>query len=112
LTVKTSNSTSQYNIEGFWIDLYKIEENKNPLKLLVSFIINLLLIPYSNCYIGRQFSQVMIIKTEKRNSVRIDTVPSILKVRSFFEDKIETQSYEHQERDYYFYNLFVNSHNY
>jgi len=50
---KTANSSSRYHIESFWIDMYKIEEEKYPFRLLASFFINLMLIPQSNCYIER-----------------------------------------------------------
>ena len=52
-----------------------------------------------------------MIKTDKRNLLSADTVLSILKVRSFYEDKIETQAFEPQDKDYYYYNLFINSRN-
>ena len=77
--------------------MYRIE-GKNAFRLLMSFLINLTSIPQSNCYIKRQFSQVSLIRTEKRNLLAFATVSSILKVRSFYEDKIENQPFEPQEK--------------
>jgi len=108
---QTANSSSRYHIESFWIDMYKVEEEKNPFKQLASFFINLMLIPQSNCYIERQFSQVSLIKSERRNLLDVATVSSILKVRAFYEDQIENQSFGPQEKDYYYYNLNINSRN-
>jgi len=71
--------------------MYKIEEGeeKNPFRLLASFFINLMPIPQSNCYIERQLSQISLNKSEKRNLLDVATVSSILKVRSFYEDRFE-----------------------
>jgi len=69
-------------------------------------------IPQSNCSIERQFSQVSLIQSKKRNPLDVATASSILKVRSFYEDKIENQSFEPQGKDYDYYNLNINSRNY
>ena len=108
---RTSNSLSRYDIESFWIDMYKIENEKYPFKLLSFFFINLMTIPHSNCYVERQFSQVSLIKNEKRNLLEVTTMSSILKVKSYYEDTNEDVGFEPQEKDYYFYNLIVNSKN-
>jgi len=89
----------------------KLRKN-NPFKLLSQFFIRLLTIPHSNCYIEQQFSQVSLIKNEKRNLLDVTTVSSIVKVKSFYaEINEEGSNFEPQEKDYYFYNLAVNSRN-
>lgn len=53
-------------------------------KLLARFMINLMLIPHSNMFVERIFSQVNLIKTDTRASLEVDTVSSILKVKSYY----------------------------
>ena len=72
-------------------------EHKTPFQMLALFFIILLLIPQSNCYIERQLSQVGLIKPDKCNLLSVDTMPSILKVRSSYEDKVEKQNFEPQD---------------
>ena len=47
-------------------------------------MINLTLIPHSNCFVERMFSHVSNIKTEIRNGLDVATVSSLLKIKSFY----------------------------
>jgi len=107
---RTSNSASRHNVEQFWINVFRIVDDKNPFKLLSQFFLQLLTIPHSNSYIEQQFSQVNLIKTEKRNLLDVTTVSSILKVKSYYSEINEEGShFEPQEKYYYLYNLSINS---
>jgi len=108
---KSSSAVSRYNVEKFWIDMYNIEPEKNPFALLSNFFVNLLTIQSSNSYVEERFSQVKLIKTEKRNLLEVATVASILKVKSYYENKGENFNFEPEEKNYYFYGLIVNSYN-
>ena len=52
-------------------------------------MINLMLIPHSNCFVERIFSQVSIIKNEIRNQLDVATVASLIKIKSFYIDQKE-----------------------
>ena len=91
--------------------MYNLEPEKNPFALLSNFFVNLLTIQSSNSYVEERFSQVKLIKTEKRNLLEVATVASILKVKSYYENKGENFNFEPEEKNYYFYGLIVNSYN-
>ncbi len=70
------------------------------------------MIQHSNTYIERQFSQVKLIKNDKRNLLEVTTVSSILKIKTYYDELNEkNRYYEPQENDYKLYNLSVNSFN-
>ena len=52
------------------------DDRKNDFKVLASFMINLIIIPNSNCFVERIFSHVSQIKNDIRNSLDMATVSS------------------------------------
>ena len=69
--------------EGYWIYVLK-KGLENPYYHLSKFIINLMTIRHSNCFVERVFSQVNLIKTSQRNCLDVSTVGSLLKVKTYY----------------------------
>ena len=59
-----------FDIEEFWIDL--ISDTKNDFKVLASFMINLMLILNSNCFVASMLSHVSQMKNDIRNSLGVE----------------------------------------
>ena len=72
------------------------DENQiNKFIKLALFMINLILVPHSNCFVERMFSHVSQIKNDIRNNLDVATVSSILKIKSFYlNDKKSFESTE------------------
>ena len=94
---KASNENLQMNkydsklidflkVEDFWVDILKTRKDFDKLS---KFMINLMLIPHSNCFVERMFSHVSIIKNEIRNQLDVATVASLIKIKSFYIDQKE-----------------------
>ena len=94
---KASNENLQMNkydsklidflkVEDFWVDILKTRKDFDKLS---KFMINLMLIPHSNCFIERMFSHVSIIKNGIRNQLDVATVASLIKIKSFYIDQKE-----------------------
>jgi hypothetical protein len=93
------NPTLEFNIEQFWLDMYK---EKNPTfekwQNLSSFMVNILLIPHSNADCERVFSQIKLTKTSQRNLLDITTVSYLMQVKTYYDD---FQDFE-PNNDHYF----------
>jgi hypothetical protein len=68
-----------FDIEEFWIGIYK----KNKKNECVRFIINLLCLPNSNACVERLLSAYKTIKTDKRNSLDLETIESLIRVKEY-----------------------------
>ncbi len=69
----------EFDIEEFWISIYK----KNKKNECVKFIINLLCLPNSNTCVERLLSAYKTIKTDKRNSLDLETIDSLIRVKEY-----------------------------
>jgi len=72
---------------------------------ITSGIINLLIIPHSNCFVERVFSLVNLTKTRCRNLLEVSTVSTQLQVKTYHDDnemKNEKEKYEFEtDEDHY-----------
>ena len=98
------DSNDSLDAEAYWIEFLKLKDLKY--EKLARFFINLLLIRHSNSNIERAFSAIRIIKTEKRNSLDVATVSSIMQVKSFYDNN---SKFEPDEDHYFRYKHFVKS---
>jgi len=96
---KYIDNDNNFRPEPYWIDMY-LNNQKNDTGKLARFFINILLIPHSNCFVERMYSFMNIIKTPIRNSLDINTVSSILQIKSYYE---EQELFEPDEDHYFFY---------
>ena len=72
---------------------------------LANFILSLMTIQHSNCFIERIFSQVNPIKNYQRNLLNVSSVDSILKIKSYYSEDTKSDSkllFEPQEKDYHY----------
>ena len=111
-TIFVSNLRSFPNFIFNDILIFNTSLKKKSFNLLAQFLLNVLSIPHSNSYI-EQFSQVNIIKSEKRNLLlEVSTVSSLLQVKSYYSELNEKDHYfEPSEKDFYFYNNNICSRN-
>ena len=68
-----------FDIEEFWINLFK-NDQKNE---CVKFVILLLCLPKSNACVERIFSAYNLIKTDIRNSLDLETIEAIIRVKEY-----------------------------
>ena len=72
---------------------------------MAQFLLNVLSIPQSDSYVEQQFSQVNILKLEKRNLLEVSTVSPLLQVKSYYSEFNDKDRYfEPSKKDFYFYN--------
>ena len=64
--------------EEFWLAVYK----KPNFKDLAQFVLTCLSVPVSNATVERIFSLVTAVKTKARNSMQLQTLDSIIRIRS------------------------------
>ena len=74
-------------MKEYWLDVLRMKNPATPFKSLAKFVTNLCIIPHSNCYIERMFSLVSINKDKLRNSLEVSTVSTLLKIKSYYQDK-------------------------
>ena len=82
------------------MDRLLLKNLNNDTGKLARFCVNLLLIPHLNCYVERMYSFVKIIKSPIRNQLDVESVSSILEVKSDYDDD---QQFEPDEDHYFFY---------
>lgn len=66
----------------FW--LYVKEYKEGDFKRVANFALGCLSIAHSTAAVERLFSQVKIVKSELRNRLSIETLDSVLRIRTFF----------------------------
>ena len=86
----------------FWIDILR---TKKEFEILSKFMINLMMIPHSNCFFERMFSHVGLIKNEIKNQLDVATVSSLIKVKSFY--LYDEKLFEPTEDHYTLYHNYI-----
>ena len=74
---------SETDTEKFWIEVddYTDSAGNRPFRLISTAVIRMLCLPTSNADIERVYSQVNVIKTNKRNRMKTDVLESILYIK-------------------------------
>ena len=96
------HEVKDFDSEKFWIEKLKMKSISN----LAQFARNILIIPYSNVFIERIFSQINLIKTDLRNQLDVKTVSSIMKIKSFYQNETKDFLFEPNE-DHYKHRIIV-----
>lgn len=75
--------TNKTDTVAFWdeVNKYKDASGSNPFTELATFVLSMLILPYSNAQVERIFSQLNLVKTKTRNKMSIEMVNAILSIR-------------------------------
>jgi hypothetical protein len=68
-----------FNIEKFWISIFKKNKNNE----CVKFILLILCLPNSNACVERLFSSYKLVKTDIRNQLEIETIEALIRVKEY-----------------------------
>lgn len=68
---------------SFWIEVYNFKNSigENPFKELSSFVLSLLVLPFSNAEVERLFSLMGLIKSKLRSKMKSELLQSIIQIR-------------------------------
>lgn len=95
--LKTCEWKNTERTDKFWIEVhsYKNAIGNNPFKKLSTFVLNILIYPYSNAEVERTFSVMNLFKNKIRNKMSLNTCNSLIHIKySLKRDNLCCSTYE------------------